>query len=78
MTTMSAIVAALLFAHGQSANFRHFVAGRESTYSRSDPDDDSGDVMAQNERQAITNPHPARLRQRPGTLPPAARVPSDP
>src|SRR5438128_11807093 len=30
-----------------------FVAGLESTHSRSDPDHDPGDVMAQNERQAI-------------------------
>src|SRR5436309_6337115 len=30
-----------------------FVAGLESTHSRSDPDHDPGHVMAQNERQAI-------------------------
>jgi hypothetical protein len=30
-----------------------FVAGLESTHSRSDPDQDPGHVMAQNERRAI-------------------------
>src|SRR5204863_9407227 len=30
-----------------------FVAGRESTHSRSDADNDPGDIMAQNERQGI-------------------------
>jgi hypothetical protein len=36
-----------------SSEFRNFVTGLDWTHSRSDPDHDPGDVMAQNERQAI-------------------------